>query len=405
MLRKMMLLTLVGVMLFGFASSAVTIEFWHAMSSRYQEILQTLIDKFEAEYPDITVNATYQGSYSDLEAKIGAAVVAKELPTIAQVYENWATPISDILLPIGNFMTQAEQNNIIDGLVPSNTYNGVLTTVPFNKSIMVLYYRKDLVPNPPTTWQEYLDMSKALTTDDADGDGYPDFCGTGFRPVNPELFLNFLDQAGGSILNDDWTQVEINNAAGLAAGQFVEDIAPYSYITNEYMSNHFPQELAMFIDTSAGYYYNNLGCVDAGIEMGVARVPAGAVTQRSMIQGTNLAIFNTDYVTPEQQSAAIDFVKFLIRDDNTVYWAEQSGYQPVTKTAYDTQEWKDFVDAHPYQQAMSAQMLDGFSQILHPAYGDMRNIIATAFEEILAGAATAQEALDQAAADLSDLLE
>jgi ABC-type glycerol-3-phosphate transport system substrate-binding protein len=214
MLRKITLVTLVGVMLFGLASFAVDITFWHAMSSRHQANLQVLLDKFHEEYPDINVIATYQGGYGDLEAKIGAAVVAKELPTVAQVYENWVTPIADILYPIGNFMTQAEKDDIIDGLVPSNTYNGVLTTVPFNKSIMVLYYNKELVPNPPTTWQEYLDMSKALTTEDADGDGYPDFCGTGFRPANPELFLNFLDQAGGSILNDDWTQVEINNAAG-----------------------------------------------------------------------------------------------------------------------------------------------------------------------------------------------
>jgi hypothetical protein len=54
---------------------------------------------------------------------------------------------------------------------------------------------------------------------------------------------------------------------------------------------------------------------------------------------------------------------------------------------------------------MSAQMLDGFSQILHPAYGDMRNIIATAFEEILAGVSTAKEALDAAALELELLLE
>ncbi len=405
MLRKITLLALIGVMVFGLASSAVTIEFWHAMSSRHQTNLQTLIDKFATEHPEITVNATYQGSYTDLESKIGAAVVAHELPTMAQVYENWVTPIADILYPIGNYMTQAEKDDIIDGLVPSNTYNGVLTTLPFNKSIMVLYYREDLVPNPPATWQEYLDMSKALTTADADGDGYPDFYGTGFRPVNPELFLNFLDEAGGSILNDDWTAVEINNAAGLEAGQFVQDIAPYSYITNEYMSSHFPQDLAMFIDTSAGYYYNNQAAVDAGVVMKVARVPAGPVTQRSMIQGTNIAVFNVDYYTQEQKDAAVTFAKFLIRADNTVFWAIQSGYQPVTKSAYLTQEWKDFVEANPYQQAMSAQMLDGFSQILHPAYGDMRNIIATAFEEILAGAATAQQALDQAAVDIADLLE
>ena len=405
MLRKIAMLTLVGVMLFGLAGFAVEIDFWHAMSTRHQENLTVLVDAFHAEFPDITVNVTYQGGYGDLEAKIGAAVVAGGLPTIAQVYENWVTPIAEILYPIGNFMTQAEIDDIIDGLVPSNTYGGILTTVPFNKSIMVLYYREDLVSVPPATWEEYLTMSAALTTADEDGDGYPDFYGTGFRPVNPELFLNFLDQAGGSILSEDWTSAEINNAAGLAAGEFVEAIAPYSFITNEYMSNHFPNKLAMFIDTSAGYYYNNKGAEGAGVVMKVARVPAGAVSQRSMIQGTNLAIFDTDNYTKEQKDAAIDFVKFLIRPENTVFWATRSGYQPVVKSAYKTQEWIDFVEANDYQQAMSAQMIDGFSQILHPAYGDMRNIIATAFEEILAGAATPQVALDYAAGELAGLLE
>ena len=404
MLRKITMLTLVGVMLFGLAGFAVEIDFWHAMSSSHQANLQVLLDAFHAEFPDITVNATYQGSYSALESKIGASVVAGELPTVAQVYENWVTPIAEILYPIGNFMTEAEINDIIDGLVPSNTYNGILTTVPFNKSILVLYYREDLVPVPPATWEEYIAMSAALTTEDADGDGYADFYGTGLRPVSGETFMTFLDQAGGSILNEDWTGVEINNAAGLLAGEFVAEIAPYSFITTEYMSNHFPTKLAMFIDTSAGYYYNNVAAENVGVVMKVARVPAGPATQGSMIQGTNLAIFDTDDYTKEQKDAAIDFVKFLIRPENTVFWAMRSGYQPVVKSAYETQEWIDFVATHDYQQAMSAQMIDGFSQILHPAYGDMRNIVATAFEEILADAATPKEALDYAADELDALL-
>jgi len=53
---------------------------------------------------------------------------------------------------------------------------------------------------------------------------------------------------------------------------------------------------------------------------------------------------------------------------------------------------------------MSAQMLDGFSQILHPNYGDMRGVIGTAFEEVMTGDATPQAALDDAAAQIQDLL-
>ncbi len=408
MLNKLFAIGLLSVMLLGVIATAqepVTIQFWHAMSTRHQENLNVLLEKFAQEYPNITVEAVYQGSYGDLQQKINAAVVAGNLPTIAQVYENYITPITSLLYPIGLSMTEKEKADIIDGLVESNTFNGVLTTVPFNKSIMVFYYRKDLVPIPPATWDEYLQMAEALTVD-TNGDGVIDQYGTGFRPAaNPELFLNLLEEAGGSILNDDWTEVTINDEKGLQAMQFAEAIAPYSYVTSEYMSDHFPKEVCMFVDTSAGYYYNNQAAQNAGVEMGVARVPMGPVNQKSMIQGTNLAVFDSGNQTQAQLDAAVLLAKFLIRPENTVFWAIRSGYQPVVKSAYETQEWIDYVAANNYQVAMSEQMLDGFSQILHPNYGDMRGIIATGFEEVMLDASTAEEALEIMAQELEALLE
>jgi ABC-type glycerol-3-phosphate transport system substrate-binding protein len=404
---KFLTIGLIFVMLFGlfaYAEDAVTITFWHAMSSRHQPNLQKLADDFMAENPNVTVNLVYQGHYGDLQQKINAAVAAGNPPTMAQVYENWTTPLVDVLYPIGPAMTDAEKADIIDGLVPSNTYNGVLVTVPFNKSIMVLYYRKDLVPNPPTTWDEYLQMARDLTVD-KDGDGVVDQFGTAFRPsANPEQFLNFLEEAGGSILNDDWTEVTINNEQGLAAMDFAASLAPYSLITSGYLSDPFGAgQICMFIDTSAGYYYNNKAAETGGFEMGVARVPMGPVNQKSMIQGTNIAVFDMNQ-TQAQKDAAVKFARFLLRPENTVYWAEKGGYQPVTKSAYETEEWESFVASHSYQQAMSAQMLDGFSQILHPNYGDMRQVIGTAFEEVMTGEATPEDALNDAAAQITDLL-
>lgn len=407
-LWKLGVIGLAVVLMFGvfaMADDPVTITFWHAMSSRYQPVLQKLVDDFTAANPNITVDLVYQGSYGDLQQKINASVVAGNPPTIAQMYENWVTPLIDVLYPIGPQMTAEEKADIIDGLVGSNTYNGVLTTVPFNKSIMVFYYRKDLVPNPPTTWAEYLQMSKDLTAD-TDGDGTIDRFGTGFRPsANPEQYLNFLEEAGGSILNDDWTQVTINDDKGLQAMEYAASLAPYSLITSSYMSDAFgANQVCMFIDTSAGYFYNNQAAESVGAEMGVSRVPIGPVNQKSMIQGTNLGVFDMNQ-TQAQKDAAVLFARFLLRPENTVYWAENSGYQPVTKSAYVTEEWENWVATHPYQQAMSAQMLDGFSQILHPNYGDMRDAIATSFEEVMMGESTPKAALDNLASELESLLE
>jgi multiple sugar transport system substrate-binding protein len=406
MLRKMVV-GLLGVLLLGTAAMAVnepvTVDFWHAMSSGHQPNLQKLATDFMAEYPYITVNLVYQGSYSSLQGKINAAVAAGNLPTMAQVYENWVTPIESILYPIGPHMTMMEVGDIVDGLVPSNTYNGVLTTVPFNKSIMVLYYNADLIATPPTNWAGFFDLAKSLTAD-LNGDGAIDRYGTAFRPAaNPEQLLVYLDQAGGSILSADWSAVTLNGAAGMAAIQFLGSLMPYAFITADYMSDHMGK-VAMFIDTSAGYNYNKTAATNAGYSLGVSMLPAGPATQSSMIQGTNLAVFDVPNQTQAQKNAAVLLARFLLRAENTVFWAMKSGYQPVTKSAYELQTWKDYAAANPFQQAMSAQMLLGFSQILHPNYGDMRSIISTKFDEIMRGAVAPLDGLNSMAEEITPLL-
>ncbi|MBU1050617.1 ABC transporter substrate-binding protein [Candidatus Bipolaricaulota bacterium] len=407
MLRKGILLGLIGLLLAGvgaFAQEPVTIEFWHSMSSGHQPHLVALVDKFMAEYPYITVNLTYQGGYGDTEDKVEASVVAGTPPTMVQLYENVITPLVEVLYPIGPHMTAEEQADILDGLVENNTFDGVLVSVPWNKSIMVLYYRPDLVPTPPTTWEEFLAVSAALTVD-VDGDGVIDRYGTGLRPYNPELYLNYLVQNGGTILNDDWSAVTIGDQPGLEAMQYAESLVPYSYISSGYLSDVIGQDLlAMFVDTSAGYYYNVKAATDNGLPLTVAVVPAGPVNAKSAIQGTNLVVFDMGQ-TQAQKDAGVLLAKFLIRPENTVAWSLRGGYLPVVKSAYETQEWLDYLAANPDYVVMSEAMVDGFAQILHPNYGLMRGVIGSAFEEVILGASTAAEAMANLVLDLTDLLD
>jgi ABC-type glycerol-3-phosphate transport system substrate-binding protein len=394
-------------MLAGFAvfeQEPVTIEFWHSMSSGHQPYLVALVDEFMEEYPYITVNLTYQGSYGPTEDKVEAAVVAGIPPTMVQLYENVITPLVEVLYPIGPQMTQAEKDDILDGLVENNTFDGVLVSVPWNKSIMVLFYRPDLVPTPPTTWEEFATISADLTVD-LDGDGVIDRYGTGLRPYNPEMYLNYLVQNGGSILNDDWSAVTIGDQPGLEAMQYAESLVPYSYISSGYLSDVIGLDLlAMFVDTSAGYYYNVKAATDNGLPLSVCRVPAGAVNGSSAIQGTNLVVFDMGQ-TQAQKDAGVLLARFLIRPENTVAWSLRGGYLPVVKSAYQTQEWLDYLVANPEYVVMSEAMIDGFAQILHPNYGSMRGAIGSAFEEVILGGSTAVDAMANLVLDLTDLLE
>ena len=53
---------------------------------------------------------------------------------------------------------------------------------------------------------------------------------------------------------------------------------------------------------------------------------------------------------------------------------------------------------------MSDQMLESFSQILHPNYGDIRDILAVMCEEVMLGESTPLEAAYAAAVEIAKLL-
>ncbi len=393
-MRRIALLVLVCALGVG-ALGQVTISFWHAMSGALGATLTELIQKFHDENPAITVDLIYQGGYSALQQKLIAAVAAGEPPTLAQQYENWTTLWLDALVDLDLFLPQETLNDLLPQF--DQLFEGRRVTVPFNKSILVLYYRPDLVPNPPRTWWEFASVVTAIGKDEAKG-----VYGTAFRPPNPEIFLTLLNQAGGSILSDDWSEVTINNAAGLEAAEFAARLAQYALTDSAYTSDAIAKGLAIgaFIDTSAGYTYNMNAANTAGVPLAVAPLPCHCGNCASMIQGTNLAIFAPKQ-TRAQVEAAAKLIAFLLREDNTVYWAQKTGYLPVTRGAIYGAMWQAYIAERPEQQAMTEQLIaGGFGQLLHPNYMDMRSLLITYWELLLKAEDTPKAIMDALAAEI-----
>ncbi|MBC7092603.1 ABC transporter substrate-binding protein [Candidatus Bipolaricaulota bacterium] len=402
MRKKFLLIVLLSTLLVGATAMAqVTITFWHAMGKAHAPALEKLTQDFMAKNPGIKVELIYQGGYGALSQKLIAAVAAGEPPTIAQQYENWTTQWLDGLVDLGRYLPP----EVIADIHPRHLqlFEGRLVTVPFNKSILVLYYRPDLVPVPPTTWEEFLSLACALTVD-LDGDGKIDRWGTGLRPPNPEIFLAFLAQNEGSILSDDWTQVTINDTKGLETAEFVAKLAKCALVQGGYLSDPFGLgQIAMFVDTSAGYPYNLDAAKRGGFPMAVAPVPCRK-TCASMIQGTNLAIFAMNQ-TEEQIQAAAKYIAFLLEPENTAYWAKETGYLPVTISGFESASWQAFIAERPEQRVMTEQfMVGGFGQLLHPNYWDMREALITYYELLLREEKAPKAVLDELAAELQALI-
>lgn len=393
-----LLLVLFGVL----AAGQVTISFWHAMSRAHGEALTYLVQKFQEENPGIIVDLVYQGGYSALQQKLVAAVAAGQPPTLAQQYENWTTQWLDALVDLDLFLSEEVLSDILPQFYEE--FEGRIVTVPFNKSILIFYYRPDLMPEPPKTWAEFEAMACALAKD-IDGDGQLDQFGTAFRPPNPEIFLTFLTQAGGSILSEDWKEVTINNAAGLEAAEFAARLAKCALIQSAYISDAIAKGVPIggWIDTSAGYPYNVDAAKTAGVPLAVAPIPCYK-NCASMIQGTNLAVFSMNQ-SKAQIEAAAKLIEFLLREDNIVYWAQKTGYLPVTKTAIESKAWQEYMATSELARITTEQLLaGGFGQLLHPKYMDIRSLLITYWELLLKGEGEPKELMDALAAEIASLI-
>ena len=91
-------------------------------------------------------------------------------------------------------------DDVLDGPKASVQWKNKTYAVPLNTNVQLLWYRKDLVPTPPETWDEMIAMAKKLPPDWKDVLGLKDgdhvFSSVKiFDWVRPETFLMLCKQA------------------------------------------------------------------------------------------------------------------------------------------------------------------------------------------------------------------
>jgi ABC-type glycerol-3-phosphate transport system substrate-binding protein len=68
------------------ANEKVTLTFWHTQTGPNEAKLKSIIQSFQAKYPNITVDAQFQNSYSENYKKIKTAIVGGGLPDLSVAY-------------------------------------------------------------------------------------------------------------------------------------------------------------------------------------------------------------------------------------------------------------------------------------------------------------------------------
>jgi multiple sugar transport system substrate-binding protein len=88
----------------------------------------------------------------------------------------------------------------LPGPLDTATWNGQLVAAPLSSNTELLWYRSDLVPNPPTTWDQMINDATALAK--AGKPHYIEIQGAQYEGLTV-WFNSLVSSAGGSILTPD----------------------------------------------------------------------------------------------------------------------------------------------------------------------------------------------------------
>jgi multiple sugar transport system substrate-binding protein len=140
---------------------------------------------------------------------------------------------------------------VLEGAFNSAVWGGELWAAPYNTNASFLYYRTDLVDQPPETWQELCDVANQVSAQEDIGG----LIGQGFKYEG--FVVNWLEyywSAGGELYNEDQSESLFDTDIATQATEFMANamdsgcFAPgFNTATEEEARNAFQTGKAVFM--------------------------------------------------------------------------------------------------------------------------------------------------------------
>lgn len=204
------------------AQETTTIRLSGWTSSPAEErLLRDELADFDRLHPEIIVS--YEPVPTDFQPKLEAMIAAGNEPDVFYVELGQAMRLmrNGALLSLDDFMANAgvDPTEFAGALLSAFTYQGHVYGVPKDFNTLALFFNKDLFdqaglayPTSDWTWDQLKSAAAALTS-------APGVWGL-TTPPDDARFLPFLYQSGGSVLSDDFSQVQFNSPQAVQAMDF-----------------------------------------------------------------------------------------------------------------------------------------------------------------------------------------
>jgi sn-glycerol 3-phosphate transport system substrate-binding protein len=386
------------------AAEPVQVTYWYPvdLGGGLATVMQSLVDEFNASHPDVHVTASYTGNYDLTFQKVQAAALAGNLPDVAVVVNDHTQVLAPggMLQDLDGFARKAGGKSYLGRFFPSlllNSYSGgKLYSLPFQRSVPVLYYNKDAfakagIAEPPSSWNEFAADAQKLTLRNGNdvtrwGAEFP------LEAYN-WIYYALVYQAGGAVISTDLKHLELDRPPAVSAMQYWWDLV------NKYKAmpafTPWPQGSQDFVSEKAAMVVYSSGAQafvrqSAKFNWGLVRMPHG---KRSgvAVGGGNLVMFKK---SPAQEEAAWKFLEWMMEPAQQAHWSAKSGYIAVVRSAWNQPELKALVAEHPEVLQTVKQLDEAYFEPSAPNFTQVRDALHDAIQDIMANKVPLRDGLN-----------
>lgn len=368
-----------------------------------------IVDEFNAQHPDVQVEAIYSGNYDQTVQRAITSARGGNPPAVVV-----ATAISllefldmNLIEELDPYLT-GEDGEFVSGFFPgfmeNSTYDGSTWSLPFQRSLPVLYWNKDhfsevgLDPeSPPRTWDDVISYSDELRAAPSE---------YSYQDITEDTWTiqALILQAGGRYSNDEGTEAYFDTQATQEALEYWDTLAnemgvmPPLRFYGDASQDFAAGETSMMVNSSGSFAFV---AEAAQFDFGVTTLPAN---ERNAYPtgGGNLYMFRG--LSDAEKEAAWTFIRYMSSPEISARWTIETGYVPAHPETYETPAMQSHIERFPHFGEIAKNLQYASKEMAFYSNSQIREALRVTIAEILTGEKSIEQGLEDLQEDVDEIL-
>ena len=368
------------------SSGKIELSLWSTYTEASNLKLTELVQKFNAESDKYEVRMEIGQNASGNRQKL-AASTQEYFPSLFMGTNNAIVEYaqSEYTMPIQQYIDKDSEDwtaNILGAVRTGfSDDKGTLIGVPVGTSVKGYMVNVDYLTAAGYTLDQMTSFEKVAEA--AQTAKQKGICQYGYIPADGSDILNMLLYQGVNIFDagdgykgditkclygEGETNKYLKKYCEILAGLFKTEAAMKNTNGADGGTSTFVNGKAMFWGTTSSFVYE-FADVDMNFEW--AFIPFRGIDDNAkytdvvFAEGTGIFMGNTG--DEAEMQGAYEFIKFLAKPENQIFWCTFRGYTPYTKEALESQEWITWRDAnHPTELALEAPLQNANEELRFP---------------------------------------